>query len=89
MATILIAIGTGLLLFADILKKMKDREIDLLYLIGGILPIIGIVIFLAGSAVEYPNFWAGYYVNIASILPFFAGGLGIFAGIMGLMEKCK
>jgi hypothetical protein len=88
-ATILIAIGTGVLLLGGILKKMKDREINLLYLIGGILPIIAIIIYLAGVEAEYPGWWNAYTINVAGILPFIAGGLGIFAGVMGIMEQRK
>lgn len=88
-STIIIAIGTWLLLFAGILTKVKNREIFLLYLIGGILPIVGSIVYSAGAAVEYPTFWLVYDVNVAIILAFFAGGLGIFVGVMGLMEQRK
>lgn len=88
-ATIMIAIGTVLLLLGGILTKIKDREINLLYLVGGILPIIAAIIYIAGVAAEYSGWWTVYTINVASIFPFIAGGLGLVAGIMGLMEKRK
>jgi hypothetical protein len=88
-ATILIAIGTGALLLGGILTKMKDREINLLYLIGGILPIIAIIIYIAGVEAKYPGWWGAYTINVAGILPFIFGGLGLCAGVLGIMERRK
>jgi hypothetical protein len=88
-STIIIAIGAALLLLGGILTKIKDREINLLYLIGGILNIIGIITFVAGAEGVYGGFWTIYYIHVAGILPFIAGGLGLAAGIMGIMEKRK
>ena len=88
-STIIIAIGTCLLLLAGILTKLKNREINLLYLIGGILTTVGIITFVAGAAGVYGGFWTIYYVHVATILPFIAGGLGIAAGVIGMMEKRK
>lgn len=88
-STIIIAAGAALLLSGGILTKIKDREIHLLYLIGGILTTIGIITFMAGAAGVYGGFWMIYYVHVGSILPFIAGGLGIAAGVIGMMEKRK
>ncbi|MFX1388626.1 MAG: hypothetical protein ACFE9Z_01015 [Promethearchaeota archaeon] len=82
---IIIAIGAVILLIAGIIAKIKDRSINLLYLIGGILPIIAAIIYIAGVAVEYPAWWMVYTINVAGIFPFIAGGLGIAAGILGLI----
>ncbi|MFX1388627.1 MAG: hypothetical protein ACFE9Z_01020 [Promethearchaeota archaeon] len=89
LTTIMIIIGTSLLLLGGILKKLKDREINLLYLIGGILPLIAIIIYMVGVAVEYEGWWSYYTVSAGSILPFIAGGLGIAAGVFGLMQGRK
>jgi hypothetical protein len=88
-STIIIAIGTCLLLLGSILTKVKDREISLLYLIGGIVTTVGIITFVAGAAGVFGGFWTIYYVHVATILPFIAGGLGIAAGVIGIMEKRK
>ncbi|MFX0003120.1 MAG: hypothetical protein ACFE9C_00170 [Candidatus Hodarchaeota archaeon] len=88
-STLIIAIGAVLLLFGGVFTKIKDREINLLYLIGGILTIVGIITFIAGAAGVYGGFWTIYYINVAGILPFIAGGLGIAAGVFGIIEKRK
>jgi hypothetical protein len=88
-STIIIAIGAVILLIGGILTKVKDREINLLYLIGGIFSIVGIITYIAGAAGVYGNFWAYYYINIGGIFPFIAGGLGIAAGIICIMEERK
>lgn len=88
-ATLIIAVGACLLLVGGILTKMKDREINLLYLIGGVLPLIGIITFMAGTAASYPYFWIAYSVHIGAILAYIAGGLGLTAGIIGIMESRK
>ncbi|MHA1913771.1 MAG: hypothetical protein ACW986_02715 [Promethearchaeota archaeon] len=86
-STVIIIIGTVLTLLSGILAKLKDKEILILYIIGGALLITGIIVYMAGTAVEYPTFWRYYTVNVASILPYIGGALGIFAGVMGIMEN--
>jgi hypothetical protein len=88
-ATLIIAVGTCLLLVGGILTKKKDREINLLYLIGGVLLLTGIITFMAGTAAFYPYFWIGYSVHISAILAYIGGGLGLAAGIIGIMENRK
>ncbi|MFX0023978.1 MAG: hypothetical protein ACFE9S_16750 [Candidatus Hermodarchaeota archaeon] len=87
--TLIMAIGACLLLSGGILTKKKDREINLLYLIGGILPLVGIITYMAGVEAFYPGWWMGYTVHIGTILAYIAGGLGLAAGIIGIMEKRK
>jgi hypothetical protein len=87
--TLIIAVGSCLLLVGGILTKKKDREINLLYLIGGILPLVGIITYMAGVAAFYPGWWTGYTVHIGTILPYIGGGLGLTAGIIGIMESRK
>jgi hypothetical protein len=87
--TLLIAVGSCLLLIGGILTNKKDREINLLYLIGGILPLVGIITYMAGVAAFYPGWWTAYTVHIGTILAYIAGGLGIAAGVIGIMEKRK
>ena len=88
-STLIIAIGTLPLLLGGILTKVKDREISLLYLVGGILPIIGIIVFLAGTESLYSGWWSYYIVHVGTILAFIAGGLGISAGVISIMENRK
>ena len=88
-ATLIIAAGACLLLAGGILTKKKDREINLLYLIGGILPLLGIITYMAGVAAFYPGWWTAYTVHIGTILPYISGGLGLTAGVIGIMEKRK
>ncbi|MFX1388628.1 MAG: hypothetical protein ACFE9Z_01025 [Promethearchaeota archaeon] len=88
-AALIVIISLAILIFAGIFAKVKDRDINLLYLIGGILPIIAAIIYIAGIAVEYSGWWSYYSVNAASILPFISGGLGIFAGVMGILKGRK
>jgi hypothetical protein len=87
--TPIIAAGACLLLVGGILAKKKDREINLIYLIGGILPIVGIITFMAGVAAFYPGWWFAYTVHVGTILAFIGGGLGLAAGIIGIMETRK
>jgi hypothetical protein len=86
-STLIILVGTALTLLSGVLSKLRDKEILILYIIGGVLLLTGIIVYMAGTAVEYPTFWRYYNVNIASILPYIGGALGIFAGVMGIMEN--
>ena len=85
--TLIIVIGTALLLFMGLFAKIKEKRIDLLGIIGGALLIIGPIVFFAGAESEHPGFFPGYDINVALILPFIAGALGIFAGVMGIIEN--
>jgi hypothetical protein len=85
--TLILVIGTAVLLFMGIFAKLKDRRFDILALIGGALLIIAPIVYFAGVESEYSGFFDYYEVNVALILPFIAGALGILAGIMGFMEK--
>ncbi|MFX0043844.1 MAG: hypothetical protein ACFE8L_13110 [Candidatus Hodarchaeota archaeon] len=42
---------------------------------------------MAGITAEEETFWDYYDASIASILPFFAGGIAVLAGVMGLLRK--
>jgi hypothetical protein len=88
-STIIIVIGTVILLDASILTKVKDREINMLYLFGGIFSIVGITTFFTSTATIYNGFWLSYHIHITGIIPFIAGSLGITAGIIGLMGERK
>lgn len=85
--TILLVIGTVLMFVMGLLTKLRDKQINILGIIGGALLILGPIVFFAGVESEYPGFFPGYEVNVALILPFIAGALGIFAGVMGIMEN--
>ncbi len=87
--TLIIAAGACLLLAGGILTKKKEREINLLYLIGGILSLVGIITFMAGVAGFYSGWWLYYTVHVGTILAFVGGGLGLAAGIIGIMESRK
>ncbi|MBY8992486.1 MAG: hypothetical protein KGD58_17195 [Candidatus Lokiarchaeota archaeon] len=74
-ATIIISIGTLITLSSGVISKVKDRSLNLVYLIGGILLLLGPIIYLAGITVEDKALWDYVEVNIGSILPFIAGAL--------------
>ncbi len=86
-ATIIIAIGTLVTLFSGIVSKVKDKHLSLFTIIGGILLLIGPIIYLAGITAEEENLWEYFTVNVGSILPFFAGSIAILAGVMGFLRK--
>ncbi len=86
-ATIFIAIGTLVTLFSGIVSKVKDKHLNLFAIIGGILLLIGPIIYLGGITAEEENLWEYFTVNVGSILPFFAGGIAILGGVMGLLRK--
>ncbi|MFX0003119.1 MAG: hypothetical protein ACFE9C_00175 [Candidatus Hodarchaeota archaeon] len=86
---LIIAVGACLLLVGGILAKKRDKGINLFYLIGGILPLVGIIIYMAGVASFYSGWWTFYSVHVGTILAYIAGGLGITAGVIGIMEKRK
>ena len=85
--TIIISIGTIILLLTGLLDKLKNKKLDLFKIIGGLLLLIGPIVYLAGITAEDETFWEYYNVNVGSVLPFFAGSIAILAGIMGLLRK--
>ncbi|MFX1376925.1 MAG: hypothetical protein ACFFA0_14060 [Promethearchaeota archaeon] len=85
--TIILIIGTLILLFMGIFAKLKEKRYDILGIVGGILLIVAPIVFFAGAASEYYGFFDVYDVNIALFLPFFGGALGVLAGVMGILEK--
>lgn len=84
-STILLLIGFVILLVTGILSKLKERNFNIMWLVGGILSAISPIIYLAGGAAEYSGIWQYYTVSAALILPFIAAGFGIFAGIEGIL----
>lgn len=74
-ATIVLSLGTLITLSSGVISKVKDRDLNLVYLIGGILLLLGPIIYLAGITVEDKALWDYVEVNIGSILPFIAGAL--------------
>jgi hypothetical protein len=85
-ATIFIAIGTLLTLFSGIILKLREKKLNLITMIAGILIYIGPIIYLGGISAE-ANIWDYLSVNIGSILPFFAGGIAVIVGLMGLVKR--
>ena len=85
-ATVFIAIGTLITLFSGIVSKVKNKRLNLFAIIGGVLILIGPIIYLGGISME-ENVWDYLSVNIGSILPFFAGGIAILVGIMGIVKR--
>ena len=81
-ATIFIVIGTLVTLFSGIISKLKDKHVNLVVIIGGILLFIGPIIYLGGITIDEENIWEYLSVSVGSILPFFAGSLAIVGGIM-------
>ena len=84
---ILIVIGTSILLIGGILDKFKDKKLPFLHLIGGALLIIGPLVFLGGAETAYSGFFRDYLINVGCILPFVGGALGIFSGVLEIIEK--
>jgi hypothetical protein len=85
-ATIFIAIGTLITLFSGIVSKVKDKHLNLFAIIGGVLILIGPIIYLGGISVE-ESIWDYLSVNIGSILPFFAGIITILGGVIGIIKR--
>lgn len=85
--TFIIIIGTAILLFMGLFAKLREKRFDILGIIGGVLLIIAPIVFFAGTEAEYTGYFEYYNVNVGLILPFIAGALGIFSGVMGIMEK--
>lgn len=85
--TIIISIGTIILLLTGLLDKLKNKKLDLFKIIGGLLLLIGPIVYMAGITAEEETFWEYYNVNVGSILPFFAGSIAILAGVMGILRK--
>ena len=86
-ATIVIVIGTIITLFSGIISKVRDKNLALLSLIGGIVLLIGPIIYLGGISGVEENVWDYFGVNIGSILPFFAGSITILAGVIGIVKR--
>ena len=86
-ATIVISIGTLITLSSGIISKLKDRDLNLVYLIGGVLLLIGPIIYLAGITVEDKTLWDYIEVNIGSLLPFIAGALALLGSGIGISKR--
>ena len=85
-ATLFIAIGTFVTLFSGIVSKVKNKRLNLFAIIGGVLLLIGPIIYLGGISME-ESIWDYLSVNIGSILPFFAGVIAILGGVMGIIKR--
>lgn len=85
-ATVLIAIGTVITLFSGIVLKIKGKRLNLFVIIGGLMILIGPIIYLGGISMEQ-NIWDYLSVNVGSILPFFAGSITILGGVLGIVER--
>jgi len=86
-ATVFIAIGTLVALFSGIFSKVKNKRLNLLAIIGGVLLLIGPIIYLGGITAGEENVWEYLTVNIGSILPFFAGSIAILEGVIGILKR--
>ncbi|MFX1279920.1 MAG: hypothetical protein ACFFA3_10925 [Promethearchaeota archaeon] len=86
-ATIFIVIGTLITLFSGIISKVKDKRLNLVAIIGGILLLIGPIVYLGGITIDEPNIWDYLSINIGSILPFIAGSIAILGGILGILKR--
>lgn len=86
-ATIVISIGTLITLSSGIVLKLKDKKLNLVYIIGGVLLLFGPIIYLAGITVEDTTFWDYAEVNIGSILPFIAGALVLLGSGIDLFKR--
>ena len=88
-ATIFIAIGTLVTLFSGIFSKVKNKNLNLLAIIGGVLLLIGPIIYLGGITAGEENIWDYFIVNIGSILPFFAGSIAVLIGVIDILKRKK
>ncbi|MHA2431430.1 MAG: hypothetical protein ACXACC_10440 [Promethearchaeota archaeon] len=86
-ATVFIAIGTLVTLFSGIFSKVKNKRLNLPAIIGGVLLLIGPLIYLGGITAGEENVWEYLTVNIGSILPFFAGSIAILGGVIGILKR--
>lgn len=86
-ATVFIAIGTLVTLFSGIFSKVKNKRLNLPAIIGGVLLLIGPIIYLGGITAGEENVWEYLTVNIGSILPFFAGSIAILGGVIGILKR--
>ncbi len=66
---------------------MKDKHLNLFAIIGGVLLLIGPIIYLEGITAEEENLWEYFTINVGSILPFFAGAIAILGGVMGILKR--
>ncbi|MFX1420400.1 MAG: hypothetical protein ACFE9N_15930 [Promethearchaeota archaeon] len=85
-ATVFIAIGTLITLASGIVSKVRAKSLNVFAIIGGVLLLIGPIVYLAGISVE-GGIWDYLSVNIGSILPFFAGGIAALVGVMGIVKR--
>ena len=85
--TIILIVGTVITLLSGILAKLKEsKTLNLiLYMVGGILLLIGPIVFFGATTAEYEGFWDFYNINAGMVLPFIAGGLAVLVGIYGLI----
>jgi hypothetical protein len=86
-ATIFIAIGTLITFFSGIVSKVKDKPLILFAIIGGVLILIGPIIYLGIISIVEENVWDYFSVNIGTVLPFFAGGITTLGGVMGIVKR--
>lgn len=80
---IFIIIGTLVPLYSGIISKVKDKRLNLVVIIGGILLLIGPIIYL-NKIIDEEHIW-NFTVNF--FLPFFAGGTAILGGILGVIKR--
>lgn len=80
---IFIIIGTLVPLYSGIISKVKDKRLNLVIIIGGILLLIGPIIYL-NKIIDEEHIW-NFTVNF--VLPFFAGGTAILGGILGVIKR--
>ncbi|MFX1391863.1 MAG: hypothetical protein ACFE9Z_17500 [Promethearchaeota archaeon] len=85
-ATILITIGTLITFFSGIILKIRNKRLNLISLIGGVLILLGPIIYLGGISTE-TNVWDYLSINVGSILPFFAGSIPFILGDIGLIKS--
>jgi hypothetical protein len=86
-ATIVIVIGTIITLFSGIISKVRDKNLTLLSLLGGIVLLIGPIIYLAGIGVVDETFWEYATVSVGSILPFIAGAIAILGALLDKLGR--
>jgi hypothetical protein len=87
--TIILIVGTVITLLSGILAKLKEsKTLNLiLYMVGGILLLIGPIVFFGATAAEYEGFWDFYNINAGIVFPFIAGGLAVLVGVYGIINQ--
>ena len=86
-STAFITIGTLITLLSGIFSKVKNKPLNILAIIGGLLILISPIYYLVVISIVEENIWEYFSINIGSFLPFFAGAIPILVGVIDLVKR--